>query len=65
MVPPKFAYARFSFNTPEIIVPEQAVKAYQSSSWSSDENGYKTKIIGVDTETFDFKEYLKKQGVYE
>lgn len=65
IVPPKFAYARFSFNTPEIIVPEQALKAYQSSSWSSDERGIINKIIGVDTETFDFKEYLKKQGVYE
>lgn len=65
IVPPKFAYACFSFNTPEIIVPEQALKAYQSSSWSSDERGIINKIIGVDTETFDFKEYLKKQGVYE
>ena len=65
IVPPKFAYARFSFNTPEILVPEQSLKAYQSSSWSSDERGTLNKIIGVDTETFDFKEYLKKQGVYE
>lgn len=49
----------------QIFVPEQALKAYQSSSWSSDERGTLNKIIGVDTETFDFKEYLKKQGVYE
>lgn len=41
-----------------IFVPEQVLKAYESSSWSSDSREYKTKIIGVDTETFDFKEYL-------
>lgn len=53
----------------EINIPnsinEQVLKAYESSSWSSDSREYKTKIIGVDTETFDFKEYLKNQGVYE
>lgn len=46
----------------EINIPnsinEQVLKAYESSSWSSDSREYKTKIIGVDTETFDFKEYL-------
>lgn len=53
----------------EINIPnsinEQVLKAYESSSWSSDSREYKTKIIGVGTETFDFKEYLKNQGVYE
>lgn len=62
--PPKFGNMYFT-SMIQIFVPEQALKAYQSSSWSSDSREYKTNIIGVDTETFDFKEYLKKQGVYE
>lgn len=64
ITPPKFNKMYFT-SIIQIFVPEQALKAYQSSSWSSDSRKYKTKIIGVDTETFDFKEYLKKQGVYE
>ena len=64
ITPPKFGNMYFTFII-QIFVPEQSLKAYQSSSWSSDERGTLNKIIGVDTETFDFKEYLKKQGVYE
>lgn len=64
ITPPKFGNMYFTFMI-RIFVPEQALKAYQSSSWSSDCWGNKTIITGVDTETFDFKEYLKKQGVYE
>ena len=64
ITPPKFGNMYFTFMI-RIFVPEQVLKAYESSSWSSDSREYKTKIIGVGTETFDFKEYLKNQGVYE
>lgn len=57
ITPPKFGNMYFTFMI-RIFVPEQVLKAYESSSWSSDSREYKTKIIGVDTETFDFKEYL-------
>lgn len=51
-----------------IFVPQAAIQKYVNSIWSNirikwDDNN--VTIIGVDTETFDFKEYLKKQGVYE
>lgn len=57
ITPPKFGNMHFTFMI-RIFVPEQELKAYESSSWSSDSREYKTNIIGVDTETFDFKEYL-------
>ena len=51
-----------------IFVPQAAIQKYVNSIWSNirikwDDNN--VTIIGVDTETFDFKEYLKNQGVYE
>lgn len=51
-----------------IFVPQTAIQKYVNSIWKRirikwDDNN--VAIIGVDTETFDFKEYLKNQGVYE
>ena len=43
ITPPKFGNMYFTFMI-RIFVPEQALKAYESSSWSSDSREYKTKI---------------------
>lgn len=44
ITPPKFWNESLNPIKPQILVPEQALKAYQSSSWSSDCWGNKTKI---------------------
>lgn len=74
LIPPEFEIiygdhkTTFKYDGIHIFVPQTAIGEYVNSMWNHiGPNRYdnNVSIIGVDTETFDFKEYLKKQGVYE